>query len=211
MSRLITLLALAVLCISSVLAGSIVLTDENFEKKTQASTGATTGDWFVKFYAPWCGHCKKMAPDWETMADQLAGNINIASVDCVGEGIDTCKRFGVTGFPNLKMLAAGQAYEYTNKREIAEMTAFATGGYKEGEGSPVPTEPSVFDKIMEPVTQIPVNVNNFWKASPAAWMFIFGIGWVFGAITVYCLMPKSGKRSPPKGLQNRASNNKKQS
>ena len=30
-----------------------VLTDKNFEHDTQATTGATTGDWFVLFYAPW--------------------------------------------------------------------------------------------------------------------------------------------------------------
>ena len=31
----------------------IELNEENFEHETQASTGATTGDWFIKFYAPW--------------------------------------------------------------------------------------------------------------------------------------------------------------
>lgn len=46
----------------------IILTNENFEHLTQASTGATTGDWLVEFYAPWCGHCKKLAPVYETIA-----------------------------------------------------------------------------------------------------------------------------------------------
>ena len=31
----------------------IELNEENFEHETQVSTGATTGDWFIKFYAPW--------------------------------------------------------------------------------------------------------------------------------------------------------------
>ena len=39
---------------------------------------------FVKFYAPWCGHCQKLAPDWEEMEDELGGSpgLVIGNVDC---------------------------------------------------------------------------------------------------------------------------------
>merc|ERR1711988_1976463 len=76
----------------------IVLTDSNFEHDTQASTGMTTGPWFVKFFAPWCGHCKSMAPAWEEVATQLKGQVNVAEVDCTLHH-DLRERFEIKSFP----------------------------------------------------------------------------------------------------------------
>ena len=79
------------------------LTDKNFEHLTQASSGMTTGAWFVKFYAPWCGHCKGLAPTWEELGVELKTEMTVAKVDCTKEKM-TCKRFGVRGYPTLILL-----------------------------------------------------------------------------------------------------------
>ncbi|CAN0331473.1 unnamed protein product, partial [Discosporangium mesarthrocarpum] len=62
----------------------------------------------VEFYAPWCGHCKSLAPTYEKLAEVFEGeeDVIIAKVDATSEK-GLASRFGVTGFPVLKLFAAG--------------------------------------------------------------------------------------------------------
>ena len=38
--------------------------------------------WFIKYYAPWCGHCQRLAPAWEQMAKDLQRQVNVGEVNC---------------------------------------------------------------------------------------------------------------------------------
>merc|ERR1712176_22978 len=51
---------------------NLVLTARNFPENIDG-----TKDAFVEFYAPWCGHCKSLAPKWEAMAEELKDNNNV--------------------------------------------------------------------------------------------------------------------------------------
>jgi len=55
----------------------VKLTKDNFKKLVLDSDYL----WFVEFYAPWCGHCKNLAPSWEKAARQLKGVVNVGAVD----------------------------------------------------------------------------------------------------------------------------------
>ncbi|KAH9065077.1 thioredoxin-domain-containing protein [Lactarius deliciosus] len=71
------------------------------------------GDVFVKFFAPWCGHCKKLAPTWTKLAKELQHTVSIAEVNCEDHK-SLCSTEGVTGFPMLFFYpSSGKKTEYT--------------------------------------------------------------------------------------------------
>lgn len=103
----------------------------------------------VKFYAPWCGHCKKLAPEFEKAATKLLQNdppIHLADVDCTEEK-KICDEFSVSGFPTLKIFRKGElAQDYDGPR-VAEGIV----KYMRGQAGPSATEirtPQEFEKML---------------------------------------------------------------
>ena len=59
----------------------VILTDSNFEQTIYSSKDI----WMVEFYAPWCGHCKALEPEWNAAATELKGKVKFAKVDATVE------------------------------------------------------------------------------------------------------------------------------
>ena len=58
--------------------GPVVLLNKNNWKEEVMKSDSL---WLVEFYAPWCGHCKNLAPSWELAAKQLKGVVKVGAVD----------------------------------------------------------------------------------------------------------------------------------
>ncbi|KYK58677.1 putative protein disulfide-isomerase precursor [Drechmeria coniospora] len=86
----------------------------------------------VAFTAPWCGHCKTLAPIWEDIANSFASedNVMVAKVDAdAADGKLVGKEYGITGYPTLKYFRAGskKAEPYEGGRTEADFVEFMNG------------------------------------------------------------------------------------
>ncbi|KAF3961367.1 hypothetical protein ACB098_10G105300 [Castanea mollissima] len=117
-------LAFLALSLSSIAVADdvVVLTEENFEKEVGQDRAA-----LVEFYAPWCGHCKKLAPEYEKLGATFkkAKSVLIAKVDCDDQK-SLCSKYDVSGYPTLKWFPKGslEPKKYEGPRTTEALAEF---------------------------------------------------------------------------------------
>jgi thiol-disulfide isomerase/thioredoxin len=97
------------------------LTPDNYDELTAGKTV------FIKFLAPWRGHCKKMKPDWDKLMKEFEGSDTqlIADVDCTTEGKPLCEANGIRGYPSLKWGDPAALEDYQGGRDYKTLKSFA--------------------------------------------------------------------------------------
>lgn len=105
----------------------------------------------VEFFAPWCGHCKNLAPVYEQLADAFSharDKVVVAKVDADGAGRPLGQKYGVTGYPTLKWFdAEGNAEAYEGGRDFDTLVSFIStkSGVKSNIKPPLPPATLILD------------------------------------------------------------------
>ena len=81
----------------------------------------------VKFYAPWCGHCKSLAPTWADVESQYNNKkvngktIKVLQVNC-DENTKLAEKHDVKGYPTIKTFHNGKEEDYSGGRDLASIS-----------------------------------------------------------------------------------------
>ncbi|GAB0086539.1 protein disulfide-isomerase TMX3 [Sergentomyia squamirostris] len=107
-----------------VIAGSVCAASRVIELSDRFLEVRHEGQWFLKFYAPWCAHCKRLEPVWANVAQTLYNtNVRVGKVDCT-RFTSVAQAFNINSFPTIIFLKEGVEYVFTGERSKEELIHF---------------------------------------------------------------------------------------
>ncbi|CAF1108529.1 unnamed protein product [Brachionus calyciflorus] len=132
---------------------TVSLDDSNFEHDTQASSGATTGDWFVLFYTNECKVSMLIEPTWE-QASLRPDNRVIFSYVNIDLSPHLKERFNIINSPTLLFFRQGLMYRYEiGKYDVESLISFSSTWFKNVKSHRVPIEKSWPDRTIDTIVR----------------------------------------------------------
>jgi thiol-disulfide isomerase/thioredoxin len=130
----------------------VQLTDATFEHQTQASTGGTTGSWFIMFHAPFRKSCESLKPVFNSLDQEpelYENGIVLGSLD-ISRNQDTGKRFGISTVPALLYIHEGHVFRFPgDDRTLELMKSFILEDYFHVQAEPIPKPPSAVKELLD--------------------------------------------------------------
>jgi len=114
-----------VVCMLAALPPTTATTGKVLELSDKFLPLRKEGVWLMKFYAPWCGHCKKLEPVWKHVAQSLVDTpVRVGRVDCT-RFTKVATEFSIRGYPTIVFLKGEEVWTYEGDRSREEIVAFA--------------------------------------------------------------------------------------
>uniref|UniRef100_A0A4W3IVX6 Protein disulfide-isomerase A6 n=1 Tax=Callorhinchus milii TaxID=7868 RepID=A0A4W3IVX6_CALMI len=115
----------------------VELTDDNFDENVIGSSDI----WLVEFFAPWCGHCKRLEPEWAAAATEIkehtGGKVKLGALDAtVNQAV--ASRYGIRGYPTIKIFHKDEdtPIDYDGGRSKSDIVARAIELFSENAPPP---------------------------------------------------------------------------
>ncbi|KNB42381.1 protein disulfide-isomerase, partial [Blastocystis sp. subtype 4] len=137
--------------------GVLVLNDDNFDEAIKQHESL-----LVKFYAPWCGHCKKLAPEYAAAAKELKElnpPLYLAEVDATACP-KLSKRFAIKGYPTLKFFKNGNAVDYDSGRSKEDIV-----NYMKKKSGPVAVTYATKEELEAAIDAVPVAIVGYFEST----------------------------------------------
>lgn len=101
--------------------GIVYVTDRNFAQETAGKNA------IVSFSTTWCGHCQRMKPDYEQLANTAPPDVVVAIADCTGSGAtQLAQKYEVRGYPTILFFPAdgSRHIQFQGERTLSEFRSF---------------------------------------------------------------------------------------
>lgn len=125
MLALLLAVVLLLATISPASAEMIDLNPANFDKIVKDPSKNV----FVLFYAPWCGHCNRMKPEWNNLAQDfpVSGTTLIARINA-DEHKKIAAKYNVNGFPTIIFFSKNDknGVQYDGDRSVKAFKKYIT-------------------------------------------------------------------------------------